>query len=141
MDYNEIIKYKIETLIDLMLTDGASPSDLSDNIFENNYTKISYYKKNDFIIGELEFYDDIRQDKVVKMIYTYTLERRIIRIEEKMGNITKVLWDRHSRENELINEILSYMKEVYTDKQIINFINTLPEKLKHRLHSEMVFSA
>ena len=137
MDFSKVINYKINILIDLMLTDGVSPSDLVNNIFDDIYSRISYYKKDSNIVGELEFYDINDNDKLVKLIYTYSNDKKVLRIEEQVRNETTILWDRSMREKELISEIVCLLKKVYSPKQLITFIEALPEQLKYSINKEI----
>lgn len=133
MNYQEVIKYKLQTLIDLMLTDGVSPSDLSNNIFEKDYISISFCKENECIVGRLDFYDNENSSQNIQMIYTYSDNKRLIKIEEIINNTIELLWDRESREEELIKELISFMNYVYDSKQIEVFILSLPEILKAKV--------
>lgn len=133
MDYQEVIKYKIKTLIDLMLTDGVSPSELVANIFEENYINISFSKKKGYVIGKLDFYENGELLQNIHMTYTYTKEKRLIKIEEKVDGLVHLLWDRQSREEDLIQEILFFMSKCYDVSQVERFIMTLPEEVKGKV--------
>lgn len=135
MNYSEIINYKIKMLIDLVLTKGVSPSDLADNIFEEKYVNISFSREENHIIGRVNFYVSELPKQCTEMIYTYTNEKQLIRVEESINGRIEILWDRESRESELLNEIIYFMRTCYNDKQINNFIKTLPEELAERLES------
>lgn len=133
MDYQKVIEYKIKALIDLMMTDGVSPSELSSNIFEENYISISFSKRDDYIIGKIVFYENEELLQNIQMIYTYTKERRLVKIEEKVNDLVHLLWDRQSREEDLIQELLFFMNKSYDTSQIKRFIMTLPEGLKEKV--------
>ena len=77
MNYQKVIDYKLQMLIDLMLTDGVSPSDLSNNIFEKDYVSITFYKKSQYVIGKLDFYENENILQNIQMIYTYTNDKKI----------------------------------------------------------------
>lgn len=139
MDYQEVIEYKIKTLIDLMMTDGVSPSELSDNIFEENYINISFDKRDSYIIGRLCFYENEEILQNIQMIYTYTIEKKLIKIEEKVNGITQLLWDRKSREEDLIHELLFFVNKCYDSSQAEKFIMTLPEELKEKVMTKVKF--
>lgn len=133
MKSDKIINYKIDLLIDLMLTDGVSPQDLTDNIFSEQYNKIIFYKKDGFIIGEITFLSE--NGKPITMIYTYTIDRKVLRISERTKYKEIVLWDRKMREQEIITELLDYMSMIYTEKQIKRVIEKLPDELKYKVLS------
>ncbi len=94
MNYQKVIDYKLQMLIDLMLTDGVSPSDLSNNIFEKDYVSITFYKKSQYVIGKLDFYENENILQNIQMIYTYTNDKKLIRIEEIHNEVRHLLWDR-----------------------------------------------
>lgn len=61
----------------------VSPSELSENIFEKQYISISFSKVGKCIIGKLDFYDSENHMQNIQMIYTYTTNKQLIRIEEE----------------------------------------------------------
>lgn len=133
MDYQKVIEYKIQMLVDLMLTDGVSPSELSDNIFEKQYISISFCKINGYVIGKLRFHENENMMQNIQMIYTYTEDKKLIRIEEEENGKRFLLWDRKKREGELVEELLYFMKCCYDSTQIERFIMTLPECLRSKI--------
>lgn len=141
MDYQNVINFKLNTLIDLMLTRGVSPSDLADNIFEKDYISVSFSKANGHIIGKLNFYDAANMLQNIFMIYTYTADKELIRIEEIVNNSKRLMWDRENREEELIDELIYFMNCCYGKQQIEEFISSLPEKLKSKVVKHITISA
>ena len=133
MNFQKVINFKLDTLIKLMLTNGVSPSELSDNIFNEDYISISFNKTNEFIVGKLNFYDAGEVLQNIHMIYTYSKDKMLIRIEEIENGTKKILWDRENREEELIEELLYFMSYSYDVKQINEFIFSLPENLKNKI--------
>lgn len=133
MNYQKVIEYKIQMLIDLLLTNGVSPSELSDNIFEKQYISISFNKVDGYVIGKLNFYEDENLMKNIVMIYTYTEHKKLIKIEEEENGKKLLLWDRKKREGELVEELLYFMKYCYDSAQIEKFILTLPECLRTKI--------
>ncbi len=133
MNYQKVIEYKIQMLVDLMLTDGVSPSELSENIFEKQYISISFSKTNDYVIGKLNFYENEDLIQNIQMIYTYTDDKKLIKIEEEENGKKLLLWDRRKREEELVEELLYFMKNCYNRAQMEKFILTLPEFLRIKI--------
>lgn len=133
MNYQKVIEYKIQMLVDLMLTDGVSPSELSENIFEKQYISISFSKTNDYVIGKLNFYENEDLIQNIQMIYTYTEDKKLIKIEEEENGKKLLLWDRRKREEELVEELLYFMKNCYNRAQMEKFILTLPEFLRIKI--------
>ena len=81
----KILENDINQLIQIMLTDGIQPNDLTDNIFLHPYKKISYIKAGDFVIGELvyeEEIDGIKADTILRYYYN-SLKQVIKMISEK----------------------------------------------------------
>lgn len=130
MDYQKVINFKLNTLIDLMLTKGVSPSELADNIFDEDYLSISFSKTNEYIVGKLNFFDKGEVLQNIYMLYTYSKDKRLVQIEEIVNGDKHLLWSRRSREEELITELLYFMNCCYNAQQIDEFISSLPEELK-----------
>lgn len=133
MNYQKVIEFKIQTLVDLMLTNGVSPSELSENIFEKQYISISFSKVGKCIIGKLDFYDSENHMQNIQMIYTYTTNKQLIRIEEEKNGEKCLLWDRKKREEELLEELLYFMNFCYDSNEIENFIMSLPPNLRTKV--------
>lgn len=133
MEFQKVIEYKLQMLIELMLTDGVSPAELSNNIFEKDYINISFSKKNEYVVGKLNFYDNGNILKEVQMIYTYSKDKVLLRVEETLNGQYSLLWDRKSREEELLEELVYFMKCCYNGKQIEKFISSLPVELRSKV--------
>lgn len=140
MNLKKAIDYKIETLIGIMITDGVSPSDLANNVFDKEYISISFCKKEDKVIGTLKFYELNKKIQIIEMFYTYTENKKLMRIEEKLDGNVNLLWDRCDREEDLIKEILHLMQGCYNAKQIDAFIATLPSQTRDKIlaHSNVL---
>lgn len=134
MRLDKVVDAKINMLVDLMLTDGVGPSEFAENIFTKEYNEVSFYKNGEYIVGKLVFVVD---DKITEMKYTYTINKKLIRIEERINSKFVILWDREMREDEIIREIILYMNNLYKPEQILKFINSLPLSLQQRFLSEM----
>ena len=129
-----VIKKKINDLINLMLTDGVQPSDLADNIFFESYVQIRYEKINGEIIGELVFKEKTEDKELETTLrYFYGINKKIIRIEEEISDLKRIIWDRDYEEARMINDIVSMMMDCYLPDQIEKFTNTLPEDLRLKL--------
>ncbi|MCK4260051.1 MAG: hypothetical protein KAX49_13820 [Halanaerobiales bacterium] len=132
MNFNREIKFKLDRLIGIMLSDGVQPNDLANNIFLKDYEKISYTKKDGMIIGELLFYDD----EEVTMRYVYNFDMKLMRVEEEVKGKVIVEWDRTIVENTLIQDIVDLMKIHYSHEQINKFISSLPKELQERIEND-----
>ncbi|QUI23009.1 hypothetical protein HZI73_12220 [Vallitalea pronyensis] len=126
----DVVKYKLNQLIDLMITDGVQPSDLVDNIFNYNYSTVNFYKHQDCIVGEVCF-DDENQTALMRYIYNV---RQVIRIEEEVKGKITICWDRGMREKDILNKVLDLLVVNYSKGEINQF--TLPENLATKLKFE-----
>lgn len=142
----KIIKDKLDVLIDIILTDGVQPSELADNIFIDPYVNLSFTRTIDNVIGRVVYFDydddeSIEDASKVVLEYYYTHDKKLVRIDETIKNRTEVIWDRTRRERELINEIIDLMGQIFTRKQVSNFINTLPKDVREKIFTEYSKSA
>ena len=131
-----LIEDKLDTLVKLMLTAGVQPSELADNVFLSDYKSISFSKKDNSVVGELVFEEMIGEISIdVLLRYYYDTSKRVVLIEEEINNRTKVLWDRDTKEIELINEVVSLLKELDT-KKVSEFISSLPSELSDKVQHQ-----
>ena len=136
MAMSDVIQYKLGRLITIMLNDGVQPGDIADNIFLNEYKQVSYKKCGDKIIGEVvisETEGNKESDYILR--YIYTLNKRVMRIEEEKCGKVIVQWDRTFVETELINDIVDILKAYYTEAQMERFLSTLPNDLSRKIIS------
>lgn len=138
MNYQKVIDYKLQMIIDLMLTDGVSPSELSDNIFEKEYISISFSKTNRYIVGKLNFYENENVLQTIQMFYTYSFDKKLIRIEEEENGNRHLLWDRQKREEELIEELLYFLNYCYDNNQMAKFVASLPDNLRNKIQEHIL---
>ncbi|MEK4324696.1 hypothetical protein MKX70_02270 [Paenibacillus sp. FSL R7-0312] len=132
------IKCKIDELIHLLLTDGVQPSDLTDNIFLDDYSNISYRRQNQMIIGELVFREEMFNKLVeTKLRYYYSLDKKLLRIDEETYKGTNVIWDRDTTEANILDELLVLLNKSYEQEQISRFLSTLPSNLKTKIEKKL----
>lgn len=129
MDNKEIVRYKLDKLITIMLTKGVQPKELTDNIFNNAYSEITFFKNDDRITGLVKFIDS---NESIIMKYTYNRQGVLLRVEEESRLNKLVLWDRETREEELVRDIVDLM-QVYYPGEVTNFINTLPKEVGRKI--------
>lgn len=118
---------KIDKIVAFCLMKGVQPCELITAIFEKEYTHIETIKnKNDvyLIISYNELVDNDIYN--IKMRYTYDLDSRLQRIEQKINKSGyKIQWDRIDKLKEIICTTLGYK---ITDNEINNLlIKLLPE--------------
>lgn len=136
MSIQEIINSKINRLISIRLTNGVQPEDLASNIYLEDYKKLSFYKVENKVIGEITFKEEIKGMQVdTTLRYIYSENKVLLRIEEQINDRIKIEWDREIIENELVNDVIDLLKSEYSNTEIQCFINTLPEDLKSRIES------
>lgn len=112
----------------------VQPSELVNNIYLNDYKSIKYYKVDSNILGELIFEESTGKYTVeVALKYVYNAEKMLLRIEEEVHGQVNVLWDRNNTESELINEIISLLKQSYSTNEVNKFITSLPNELAKKL--------
>lgn len=130
-----LLQTKLDDLVELLLTNGVQPADLSDNIFLASYEEVCYKKINGQVIGELTFLENrYSHNIIIKLKYYYSNDRKIMKIEEEIGGEVEVVWDRNFTEKKLVDEILLIMNKVYGKDQISQFIASLPEHLQEKIH-------
>lgn len=134
MAIKDVVKYKLDRLISILLTNGVQPSDIADNIFLKDYTQISYRKCDDKIIGEITIKEiEGAKESSFLLRYVYSKDKQIERIEEeKQGNII-IQWDRNEIITNLINDIVDLLKSHYTKAQMNKFLKTLPNELQEKI--------
>lgn len=128
-----LINEKINRLIALSLNNGIQPEDLATNIFESPYESIFIHKAQNKIYVELIFSEDtdlLGEISKVKYIYTYSLDKILFKIEYLTDNKRKTEWDRTEIEKELIDSIISLLKDNKLDNDVDKFIGSLPEAMK-----------
>jgi len=130
-----LLQAKLNDLVQLLLTDGVQPADLSDNIFLTSYEEVTYKKVNGQVIAELTFLENRYScDIAVKLRYYYSNDRKIMKIEEEIADEVYVVWDRNFTEKKLVDEIMVILKKAYNNQQLSNFIKSLPEHLQVKIH-------
>ncbi|PKL00084.1 MAG: hypothetical protein CVV56_08190 [Tenericutes bacterium HGW-Tenericutes-1] len=130
MDISKMILSKVKRLAWIADNDGVLPSGLVDNVFLDAYESMSIKKENNQLFVELVFEEQVDDERITtKMIYTYSLNKKLLRIEEvgNMGNIIE--WDRDIIINELIEDIMDYIEVHYSRNEQIDFFNSLPKDI------------
>ncbi|MGK4115391.1 hypothetical protein AB0Y38_03795 [Lysinibacillus capsici] len=138
---NSLILNKLDRLIKLFMTSGVQPSDLADNIFLNHYKRISFFKENNFLIGELVFDEDLNGVKVNSTLRYYYKDKHVMLIEEEFLNVKKIIWNREEKTSILLEEIVSLIKDTHSSKEVEYFISTLPADLSSKLQTYFTLSA
>lgn len=132
MAIKDVVEYKLNRLVDLMLTDGVAPSDIADNIFMDNYDCITYKKTDRGVMGEVVLHESNAETYIIR--YYYNMHKRIERIEEDKQGVIEALWDRDEIVEELLYDLVILLKTHYTPDNVMRFINSLPKELYDKLY-------
>jgi len=136
IEKRKFIEEKLNTLVKLMLTSGVQPSELADNIFLKDYKTIKFFKRNQMTVGELTFSEMIGNSlHDVLLRYYYDSSQRVILIEEELFGESTIVWNRETKEIEIINEIVHLLK-IYESDKITNFLSSLPLELSYKVKNQ-----
>jgi hypothetical protein len=136
-DNKHYIDEKLNTLVKLMLTSGVQPSELADNVFLKDYTSIKFFKQNNKTVGELTFFEVYDNSSVeVILRYFYDSLQRVILIEEEYLGEKSIIWDRDTKELEIINEVVHLLK-MHDKNNINSFLSTLPKELCEKIEGQL----
>ncbi|MCD6678676.1 hypothetical protein FLL77_00630 [Vibrio cholerae] len=119
-----------DKLIATYLSQGIRPSDIADTIFEDNYLDLNISKKNKQLIMTFTFeeFDDVDQQILNSMRYTYDEQQLLVRVEQKIGRGRyTVQWDRHEDLTNILKELLSLVPAGASRERVIS---TLPQYLR-----------
>ena len=92
------IKSLIDKIINLNIAKGIQPAELSEAIFDNEYSSIDIKKQYEHILVIVSFIDSSDENAISRhsMKYTYNEEKYLLQIEEKINNKNyKVVWNRN----------------------------------------------
>ncbi|TXL61099.1 hypothetical protein FHP05_13520 [Cerasibacillus terrae] len=129
----EDIDKKLNKLIKLYMTKGVQPSELADNIFLSHYKRISFTKRDNSIVGELLFEEELGSVKFDVILRYYFQGNTVNVIQEESIHGINEIWNRETKETDLINEIVELMRKYYKPGNITRFINSLPNDLATKL--------
>ena len=137
-----LVKDKIDRLISLSLNSGVQPEELVINIYERAYKSIFVSKNDNFITVELIFEEnDIEKSNKkydVRYLYTYSLDKILLKIDCIINNQKKTEWDRVLIELKIIDEIIEILKENTLNKQLNKFIKSLPVELQRKIKIKLI---
>ncbi|MCU8086847.1 hypothetical protein [Shewanella sp. SM21] len=145
MKIDNKIKCIIEKLAHLFLTKGVQPSEITDAIFTKEYNDISFSKAGEFITMVVCFseVDDESLDTVIhRMKYTYTLDKYLVKIEQKVGSKSyKVQWDRDVEISDLLHQFADEVNAISPYVDLDKMLSTLPTSLQPSLRSRLRLAA
>lgn len=141
---NTLLKDAIEGLIALHICNGVQPSDLADAMFETPYTDYKITKTSETLSVELSFLDDCDiETNSIKMKYTYRLDKKLQRIEQKVGAKKFALqWCRNKATSEAIKIIEHALVSMGADsKKISQIMSTLPPDVRSLVRARLSLAA
>jgi len=126
----ESIKMLVDELSTLHVTRGVQPSELIDNLFEEDYLESSARKTALGLVFELTFQeeDDEGAPSKVSMRYTYSNNRHLVRIEQKVGaKRFCIQWDRVQAVQERLDKLEALLVEQLPREMISEILATMPQ--------------
>jgi hypothetical protein len=113
----------LEELKTIVLNKGVLPSDLAENIFNEKYHSVHWWKDDGSVIGEIEFEEEIDNEIVkTKLRYFYHGDT-LIRIEEVINGVASKLWDREER----IELLETRLKTMFSGSNRVELLHALRE--------------
>lgn len=128
---NNKIKELLDKILTTHLTRGVQPSEIADAVFEKNYSDVQVTKTNETVCMTVSFLEEGDIEPIPhKMRYTYTPDKYLIRIEQKVNRKSfKVQWDREEAMCSMIDELSADMNRLNSKEDIKSFMNSLPDNL------------
>jgi hypothetical protein len=126
----ESIKLLVDELTTLHVTRGVQPSELVDNIFEDDYVESASRKTQSGIIFEITFLetDDEGRASKVTMRYTYDHRRYLVLVEQKVAaKKFSVQWDRAVAIHDRVTKLEASLYEKLPQDQVQEILSTMPE--------------
>ncbi|EJM84809.1 hypothetical protein [Pseudomonas sp. GM67] len=126
----ESIKMLVDELSTLHVTRGVQPSELIDNLFEDDYVESSARKTSQGLVFELTFQeaDDDGSSNKVTMRYTYDLNRHLVLVEQKVAaKRFSIQWDRARAVQERLGKLEALLTERLPQEKVAAILSTMPQ--------------
>lgn len=126
----ESIKMLVDELSTLYVTRGVQPSELIDNLFEDDYVESSARKNSQGLVFELNFLepDDNGLPSKVGMRYTYDWSRNLVLVEQKVAaKRFSIQWDRAYAVQERLGKIEALLGDELPREKVAAILSTIPE--------------
>nr|WP_288466210.1 hypothetical protein [uncultured Pseudomonas sp.] len=126
----ESIKMLVDELSILHVTRGVQPSELIDNLFEDDYVESSARKTSQGLVFELTFQemDDDGSSSRITMRYTYDLSRHLVLVEQKVAaKRFSIQWDRVRAVQERLDRLESLLAERLPQEKVAEILSTMPQ--------------
>ncbi|WP_313295052.1 hypothetical protein [Pseudomonas sp.] len=126
----EIIKTLVDELTTLHVTRGVQPSDLIDNLYEDDYVESSARKTSDGLIFEITYQEADEEGTLAKvtMRYTYDRSRHLVLVEQKLtAKRFSIQWDRTQAVQERIAKLESMLSSKLPHAKVAQVLATIPK--------------
>lgn len=121
-----------DKLASLYLSKGIQPSEIADAIFEKQYSciKLDRTENEIILIASFTESDECTQTEYKHQVkYIYSNNKYLQVIEQKVGNKGfKVQWSRQDEIDSLINEFVSLVQPILSERQLEAVLSTLPHE-------------
>lgn len=126
----ESIKMLVDELSTLHVTRGVQPSELIDNLFEDDYVESSARKTSQGLVFELTFLeadDDGSPSKVI-MRYTYDRSRHLVLVEQKVAaKRFSIQWDRARAVQERLGRLEALLADQLPREKVAAILSSMPQ--------------
>lgn len=126
----ESIKILVDELSTLHVTRGVQPSELIDNLFENDYVESSARKTSQGLVFELTFseQDEDGSSSKVTMRYTYDRSRYLVLVEQKVAaKRFSIQWDRACAVQERLGKLEAQLTDQLPREKVAAILSTMPQ--------------
>lgn len=126
----ESIKTLVDELTTLHVTRGVQPSELVDNLFEDDYVESSAKKTVQGLVFELTFLEpgDDGSPSKVTMRYTYDHGRHLVLVEQKVGvKKYSIQWDRARAVQDRLQKLESMLASQLPQDKVAMILSTIPQ--------------
>jgi hypothetical protein len=124
------IKILVDELSTLYVTRGVQPSELIDNLFDEDYVESSARKTPQGLVFELTFQeaDDDGSPSKVTMRYTYDLSRHLVLVEQKVAaKRFAIQWDRTRAVQERLAKLEALLSNRLPQESVAAILSTMPQ--------------
>lgn len=127
----ELIRDKVNELINMLMNKGVQIEELCENIWSENYKSINIVKGNKEIEFTIVYFDEDEKNDIL-MKYIYNEEKYLKEILEIVDGISQIVWNRDFYIKTKIENICELIKLNYSLEEAEVFIDTLPDELKKK---------
>ncbi|WLI04515.1 hypothetical protein PSH66_18055 [Pseudomonas sp. FP597] len=125
----ESIKMLVDELSTLHVTRGVQPSELIDNLFEDDYVESSARNTSQGLVFDLTFLeaDDDGSPSKVTMRYTYDRSRHLVLVEQKVAaKRFNIQWDRARAIQERLGKLEALLADQLPRESVAAILSTMP---------------